>query len=102
MATVPIVLQTYAKVLHMHLTGGGRSTWLQSKSSQSFIAAEPNQIKIKYSEYPFERFYYSCHCAHRVASLRKSAANAISRGWQVTLVAIQKKPKFYSSITQPN
>ena len=32
-ATVPIRLQTYAKILQMHLPGGGGTPWLQPKSN---------------------------------------------------------------------
>ena len=32
-ATVPIRLQTYAKILQMHLPGGGETPWLQPKSN---------------------------------------------------------------------
>ena len=36
-ATVPTGLQTCAKVLQMHLPGGGGTTWLKSKSDITFI-----------------------------------------------------------------
>ena len=35
-ATVPTGLQTCAKVLQMHLPGGGGTPWLQPKSNQTF------------------------------------------------------------------
>ena len=36
-ATVPTGLQTCAKVLQMHLPGGGGTTWLKSKSNINFV-----------------------------------------------------------------
>ena len=36
-AAVPTGLQTCAKVLQMHLPGGGGTTWLKSKSDITFI-----------------------------------------------------------------
>ena len=38
-ATVPTRLQTCAKVLHMHLSQGGGTPWLQPKSIETFILA---------------------------------------------------------------
>ena len=36
MATVPTGLQTCAKVLQMHLSGGGGTPWMQPKSNTKF------------------------------------------------------------------
>ena len=36
MATVPTGLQALAKVLQIHLSGGGGTTWLQPKSNATF------------------------------------------------------------------
>ena len=33
LATVPILLKTCAKILQMHLPGGGGTPWLQPKSN---------------------------------------------------------------------
>ena len=38
-ATVPTGLQTCAKKLQMHLSGGGGTPWLQAKSNVTFILA---------------------------------------------------------------
>ena len=83
-------LQTYAKVLQMLLPGGRETPWLQPKSNQSFTFALHYLLKFMAASFAFKYFHYSGHCAHRVANLCKSAANASSRGWGATLVAIQK------------
>ena len=41
MATVPTGLQTCAKMLQMHLSGGGGTPWLQPKSNVKFKKASP-------------------------------------------------------------
>ena len=90
-ATVPTGLQTCAKVLQMHLSGGGGTPWLQPKSNVTFKLAS-NQLYLSFgsADFGFKYFHYSGHCAHRVANLCKSAANAPFRGWGDTLVATQK------------
>ena len=35
-ATVPTGLQTCAKMLQMHLSGGGGTPWMQPKSNETF------------------------------------------------------------------
>ena len=45
-ATVPTGLQTCAKVLQMHLSGGGGTPWLQPKSNVTFKLASTSCIKI--------------------------------------------------------
>ena len=90
MATVPTGLQTCAKVLQMHLSGGGGTPWLQAKSNFTFKIASLNVVKALEADFRFKYFHYSGHCAHRVANLCKSAANAPFRGWGDTLVASQK------------
>ena len=89
-ATMPTGLQTCARMLQMHLPGGGGPPWMQSKSKLLFKLASPYLFKLLASGFEFKYFYYSGHCAHRVANLCKSAANAPSRGWGATLVAILK------------
>ena len=44
-ATVPTGLQTCAKVLQMHLSGGGGTPWLQAKSNVTFKLALPQLFK---------------------------------------------------------
>ena len=89
-ATVPIGLQTCAKVLQMHLSGGAGKPWLQPKSNVTFKLALTQLFEIVTARFEFKYFYYSGHFAHRVANLCKSAANAPFRGWGDTLVATQK------------
>ena len=45
MATVPTGLQTCAKVLQMHLSGGGGTPWLQPKSNVTFKLASLDVYK---------------------------------------------------------
>ena len=88
--TVPTGLQTCAKVLQMHLSGGGGTPWMQPKSNVTFKLASINVSKILVADFGIKYFHYSGHCAHRVANLCKSAANAPFRGWGNTLDATQK------------
>ena len=46
MATVPTGLQTCAKVLQMHLSGGGGTPWLQPKSNENFKLALPKLVEL--------------------------------------------------------
>ena len=81
MATVPTGLQTCAKVLQMHFSGGEGTPWLQPKSNVTFkLASSSTVFKILAADFGFKYFHYSGHCAHRVANLCKSAANAPSGG----------------------
>ena len=89
-ATVPTGLQTCAKVLQMHLSGGGGTPWMQPKSNVTFKLALPQLLSFWVADFGFKYFHYSGHCAHRVANLCKSAANAPFRGWGDTLDATQK------------
>ena len=88
--TVPTGLQTCAKVLQMYPPGVGGPPWLQSKSNQNVKIILINLLYLLAAGFAFYYFHYNCHCAYRVANLCKSAANAPSRGWGATLVAIQK------------
>ena len=45
-ATVPTGLQTCAKMLQMHLSGGGGTPWLQPKSNETFKLASTHFLKI--------------------------------------------------------
>ena len=89
-ATVPTGLQTCAKVLQMHLSGGGGTPWLQPKSNVTFKLASSKLLKIFTADFGLKYFHYSGHCAHRVANLCKSAANTPFRVWGDTMVATQK------------
>ena len=89
-ATVPTRLQPCAKVLQMHLSGGGGTPWWQPKGNLTFNLTSVDVYNHLESEFGFKYFHYSGHCAHRVANLCKSAANAPFRGWGDTLVATQK------------
>ena len=90
MATVPTGLQTCAKMLQMHLSGGGGTPWMQPKSNRKFKKALPQLLKFVTADFGFKCFHSSGHCAHSVANLCKSAANTPFRGWGDTLVATQK------------
>ena len=90
MATVPTGLQTCAKVLQMHLSGGGRTPWMQPKSNGKFKLALTQLVKYFAADFGFKYFHYGGPCAHRVVNLCKNAANASFRGWGDTLDATQK------------
>ena len=89
-ATVPIRLQTCATILQMHLPGGGGAPWLQPKSNYTFKLASNYLFEFLDDGFEFKYFHYGGHCAHTVANLCKSRANAPSSGWGATLVATQK------------
>ena len=89
-ATVPTGLQTCAKRLQMHLSGGGGTPWLQPKSNATFKLVLTQLLMFWNASFGFKYFHYSGHCAHRVANLCKNAANAPFRGWGDTLLATQK------------
>ena len=89
-ATVPTGLQTYAKVLQMHFSESGGTPLLQPKSNVTFKLALLNVFKLVVDCFGFKYFHYSGKCAHRVANLCKSAANALFREWGDTFVATQK------------
>ena len=85
-ATVPTGLQTCAKLLQMHLSGGGGTPWLKPKSNVTFESAPTQLLIIFFVDFGFKYCHYSGNCAHRVANLCQSAANAPFRGWGDTLV----------------
>ena len=87
---MPTGLQTGAKVLQMHISGGGGTACLQPKSNVTFKLASKDVFKTLAADFKFKYFHYSGHCAHRLANLCKSAANAPFRGWGDTLDAMQK------------
>ena len=67
-ATVPTGLQTCAKVLQVHLSGGGVTPWLQPKRNVSLKKVPLNVFKTMAVGFGFKYFHYSGHCAHRVAN----------------------------------
>ena len=69
---------------------GGGTPWLQPQSNVTFKLASPQYFKFLVADFRFKYFHYSGHCAHRVANLWKSAANAPFKGWGDTLVATPK------------
>ena len=89
-ATVPTGLQTCAKMLQMHLSGGGGTPWMQPKSNGKFKVDSTQLYKFLAAEFRFKCYHYGGHCAHRVANLCKNTANAPFRGWGDTLDATQK------------
>ena len=68
-ATVPTGLQTCAKVLQMHLSGGRGTPWWQPKSYVKFKLASAQLLKIFTAYFGFKYFHYGRNCAHRVANL---------------------------------
>ena len=88
-ATVPTGMQTCAKILQMHLSGGGGTPWMQPESYVKFKLASYQLVKSLYADFGLNYFNYSGHCAHRVANLCKNAANVHFREWGDTLVATQ-------------
>ena len=88
-ATVLIGLQTCAKVLQMHPSGGGETRCLQPKINVTFKQGSLKIFKFMAADFGFKCFHESGHCAHRVANLCKSAANTPFRGWGDTLLATQ-------------
>ena len=89
-ATVPTGLQFGAKVLQLHLSGSGGTPRMLPKSGVTFKLASSDVFKFLAACFGFKGFHYSGHCAHRVANLCKSAANAPFRKWGDTLDATQK------------
>ena len=88
-ATVPTGLQTFAKVLQLHLSESGGTLCLRPKCNVVFKLASFNVFQFLAADFGFKNFHYSGHCAHRVANLCKSAANAPFREWGNTLLASQ-------------
>ena len=74
----------------MHLSRGGGTPWMQPKNNVTFKLASVNVTRILAAGFGFTYFYYNGHCAHRIANLCKTAANAHFRGWGDTLDATQK------------
>ena len=89
-ATVPTGLQTCAKLLQMHLSESGGTPLLQPKSNVTFKLAYLIVFQHIPANFGCKYLHYSGKCAHRVANLCKSAANALFREWGDTFVATQK------------
>ena len=89
-ATVPTGLQTDAKVLQIQILGGGGTPWLQPKSNIALKLAPLDVLITMAVDFGFKYFQYSSNCAHMLANLCNSAANAPFRGWKDTLNATQK------------
>ena len=86
-ATVPTGLQTCAKELQIHLSGGGGKPWLQHKYNVTLKLASIFVFIVFNADCGYKYFHYSAHCAHRVANLCKTAANTPFRVWGDTLLA---------------
>ena len=89
-AAVPIGLQTCAKMLQMHLSGGGGTPRMQPKSNGKFTIASEQLVRFLAAAFGFKFFYYGGPCAHRVANLCISAGNAPFTEWGDTLDATRK------------
>ena len=93
-ATVPTGLQTCAKELQIHLSGGGGTPYLQPKSNVTFELASNVVVRFLATDFGYKYFHYCGHCGHRVANLCKRAANTPFREWGDTLLATQKQCNF--------
>ena len=89
-ATVPTGLQTCAKMLQMHPSGGGGTAWMPPKSNGKLRLASSQLVQFLAADFGFKHFHYSGHCAHRFANLCKNAANASFREWGDSLDTTQK------------
>ena len=89
-APVPTGLQTYAKMLQIHLSGDGGTPSMQPISNGNFKLALTQLVKFFAADFGLKYFHYSGPCAHRVANLRKNAANTPFRGWGDTFYATHK------------
>ena len=54
---------------------------MQPKSNITFKLASLYVLKLIIASFGFKYFHYSGDCAHRLANLCKSAADAPFRGW---------------------
>ena len=62
----------------MHLSGSEGTPWMQAKSNLTFNLGCFDVFMFFATDFGFKACHYSGHCAHRVANLCKSAANASS------------------------
>ena len=58
-AAVPTGMQTCAKMLQMHLSGGGETPWMQLTSNIRFKSASPQLVKFFAADFGFKYFHYS-------------------------------------------
>ena len=82
MATVPTGLQTCAKILQMHLSGGGGTPWMQPKVIE-------NLKVIRFWLLVLDLKFIMA----TVANLCKNPANAPFRGWGDTLLIVLASPE---------
>ena len=80
MATVPTGLQACAKLLQMHLSGGGGTPWLHPKSNVTFELASTRLLKVFTANLGFKYFYYSGHCPTRLQTCAKVLQMHLSVG----------------------
>ena len=80
MATVPTGLQTCAKMLQMHLSGGGGTPWMQPKSNVKFKLAFTKLFKFLVADFRFKYFHYSGHSAHMVCKLVQKCCKCTFKG----------------------
>ena len=79
-ATVPTGLQTCAKLLQMHLSGGGGTPWLKPKSNVTFESAPSQLLIIFFVDFGFKYCHYSGNCAHRLQTCAKLLQMHLSGG----------------------
>ena len=91
-ATVPTGLQTCAKVLQMHLSGGGGTPWMQSKSNVTFKLALPQLLKFHFwlLSLDLNIFIIVATVPTGLQTCAKMLQMQTFRGWGDTLDATQK------------
>ena len=94
MATVPTGLQTCAKVLQMHLSGGAGTPWLQPKSNVTFQLASTRLLKVFSANLGFKYFYYSDHCPTRLQTCAKVLQMHLAGGWGLPWLQSKSKQTF--------
>ena len=83
----------------MHPSGGVGTPLLLPKSKIIFKKASTYLFKILAADFVFKYFYYSGHCADRVANLCKSTANAPFRDWGTPLLQPKSNITFKKAFT---
>ena len=90
MATVPTGLQTCAKMLQMHLSGGGGTPWMQPKSNVTFKLASYEVLKFWLLILDLNIFIIVATVPTGLQTCAKVLQMQTFRGWGDTLDATQK------------
>ena len=89
-ATVPTGLHTCAKVLQMHLSGGGGTPWLQPKSNVTFELVSCKLSKVFAADLDLKIFIIVATVPTGLQTCAKVLQMHEMRGWGNTLDATQK------------